>query len=714
MNSNPELELAWNFIETTDTSLFLTGKAGTGKTTFLRNLKEKCSKRMVVLAPTGIAAINAGGVTIHSFFQLPFSPYIPESSYSGGDAQYKFQYRKERVKIIKSIDLLVIDEISMVRADLLDAVDNVLRKFRDREKPFGGVQLLMIGDLQQLPPVVKEDDWDLLRPYYDSMYFFSSNALKKLNYFTIELKEVYRQTDRFFLDILNKIRENRCDKATIDELNRRYVPGFNPSASEGYIRLTTHNHTALDINAAELAKINSREYTFRATITGKFPAYSFPTDEELRVKKGAQIMFVKNGESEGIRYYNGMLGKIVDIDSSKIVVIKNDEDIKFELKLEEWTNARYVLNDKTKEIVEEIEGTFVQYPIKLAWAITIHKSQGLTFEKAVIDAAASFSHGQAYVALSRCKSLEGLVLSSPLSERAIICDKTVDNFISNATAHLPSERQLSELQRLFYLNLLTDLFSFTQLEYPFRRLTRLLDEHLYRMYPQLLNKYKEYLVKFEEEIVSVARKFGNQYLRLLSENSDYENDSTLSERIAKGADYFKNKLAPLFELVDESLIEIDNADLKKRFVDALTEFNYNLNFKYQLMGYVVDNGLKTSSYVNKKAVLSISVNENLPKKKSSRIDNSSSSKSVEKSDIKNPQLYEHLVEWRKAEAARQQLPVYTIVQTKALIRIANNPPSTMHELLSIPYFGKKTCDKYGDAILDIVEGFVAKKTLFSD
>ena len=418
MEQNSELALAWQFIENTGTHLFLTGKAGTGKTTFLRRLKQESPKRMVVLTPTGIAAINAGGVTIHSFFQIPFAPYVPESSFST-NATYRFRFGKEKINIIRSMDLLVIDEISMVRADLLDAVDEMLRRYRDHHKPFGGVQLLMIGDLQQLAPVVKEEEWQMLKKYYDTPYFFSSLALKQTEYCTIELKTVYRQNDGVFLDLLNRIRENHCDSQVLEALNRRCLPDFQPRKEEGYIRLVTHNYQAQRINNYELEQLPGRSYAFRATIDGKFPEYSYPTDEVLELKKGAQVMFVKNDSSGEHRYYNGMIGEVTAVSASSIEVRAKDSGEDFLLQEEEWANAKYVLDEESKEIVEDIEGTFRQFPLKLAWAITIHKSQGLTFERAIIDASSSFAHGQTYVALSRCKTLEGLVLSAPLSARVI-------------------------------------------------------------------------------------------------------------------------------------------------------------------------------------------------------------------------------------------------------------------------------------------------------
>lgn len=700
MNSNPELELAWNFIENTDTSLFLTGKAGTGKTTFLRELKDKCRKRMVVLAPTGIAAINAGGVTIHSFFQLPFSPFVPETSFKSNNAQYKFQYRKEHIKIIRSLDLIVIDEISMVRADLLDAVDNVLRKFRDRNRPFGGVQLLMIGDLQQLPPVVKEEDWNMLREYYDNMYFFSSNALKKIQYFIIELKKVYRQSDIEFIEILNRIRENRCDYSTIETLNKRFIPDFKPEKEKGYIRLTTHNHSAQEINNAELEKISSREYSYKASVTGNFPQFSYPADETLTLKRGAQIMFLKNGESEGIRFYNGMLGKVVDLGTNRIIVESNDTHERFEVKQEEWTNAKYAIDEKTKEIVEEIEGTFRQYPLKLAWAITIHKSQGLTFEHAIIDAAAAFAHGQTYVALSRCKTLEGLVLSSRLSSNAIITDTTVNNYLTAARQQSPNNTTLETLKRNYYINLLRELFDFRHIEYSLKRVCRILDEHLYKTYPRLLSEFKETEKLISENIIKFSVIFEGQYTRLIYSTADYTDNDTIKERINKGATYFKQQLAAILKLIANSRIGIDNKETEKKYKETLDELSYSATIKDELLAFVIENGMHINQYINQKAILAITEDSRKKKKKS---EPDKIKVSLEKADISNTELYEKLIEWRKNEAARLKLPAYTIIQQKAIIGIANSNPKTKRDLLKIPFLGKKTVDKYGDTIIEIIE-----------
>ena len=436
--TNQDLQLAFDFVKYTNRNIFLTGKAGTGKTTFLHDLKKSSPKRMIVVAPTGVAAINAGGVTIHSFFQLPFHPYVPSFYLSENNPENKaeqkdpagYKMSREKINIIRSLDLLVIDEISMVRADTLDAVDSALRRYKNRYLPFGGVQLLMIGDLQQLAPVVKDEDREIINKYYDSPFFFGSRALRSTDYVTIELKHIYRQNDQLFIDLLNKVRDNHVDSDVLSELNKRYIPDFDPDSDGGYITLTTHNYQAQILNDSKLEKLPGRPHSFKATIKDEFPEFSYPTASELIFKKGAQVMFVKNDLSRDKLFFNGKIGKIEAFEDDIIVVKCPDDDFPIRVEMAEWQNMKYTLDDETKEIEETVIGTFTQYPLKLAWAITIHKSQGLTFDKAVIDARDAFAHGQVYVALSRCRTLNGLVLSTRINQRSIIDDQAISDFVN--------------------------------------------------------------------------------------------------------------------------------------------------------------------------------------------------------------------------------------------------------------------------------------------
>ena len=430
---NFELDVARFIVEKTDMSLFLTGKAGTGKTTFLREVVRYTKKKCIVLAPTGIAAVNAGAMTIHSFFQFGLGPFVQGVIEPKSD----FRINKSKLELIRHLQLLIIDEVSMVRADLMDHIDVELRRIRRNSKPFGGVQLLMIGDLQQLPPIAHGGEDELLRQYYKTLYFFSSAALKSMKYSCIELKNVYRQTDRHFIDILNHARNCTLTSQDISDLNARYIPGFSPKPEDGYIRLMTHNRQVDYVNETELEKLDSKPYTFVAAVTGTFPEESYPTADSLTLKKGAQVMFIKNDPER--RFINGTLGEVKGIDKNSIAVRLAESGTVIDVEPMEWQNIRYQFDDESKEISSKQIGRFKQYPLKAAWAITVHKSQGLTFDKAIIDVHAAFSPGQAYVALSRCRTLDGLVLSSPVSASVFMRDNAVDaymNYISSPVEEL--------------------------------------------------------------------------------------------------------------------------------------------------------------------------------------------------------------------------------------------------------------------------------------
>ncbi len=599
MEMNEESILAWNIIEKTSANLFLTGKAGTGKTTFLKQLKEKSPKRMVVLAPTGIAAINAGGMTIHSFFQLSFSPYIPGTTFGSGE-QKRYQFSKLKRNIIRSIDLLVIDEISMVRSDLLDAIDSVLRQYRKRhDLPFGGVQLLMIGDLQQLAPVVTAQEEQLLKEHYDTPFFFSSNALKQVGYLTVELKKVYRQQDEQFISLLNQIRENRASDATLQALNQRFIPNFEPPKNSNFIRLTTHNAPAQQINEQQLAALPSRAFSYTAEVEDNFPESSYPADFMLTLKPGAQVMFIKNDPQH--RFYNGMIGEVIgvkpDEEGDKIIVRSKDSDEEFELEKMEWVNAKYTINEETKEIEETVEGKFRQYPLRLAWAITIHKSQGLTFEYAIIDASHSFTHGQTYVALSRCKTLEGMVLSQPLSRGAIISSQTVDAFNSQLAA--PTQEQICYLEQQYVLHCIGELFDFYAISGSYEHLMRCLVEFFNSKYPRVVSEYQKLQVVLKS-LIGVSDKFRLQYTRMLSQNPDIL-QAELQERIHKGAEYFFDKIGILSDLIRKSNLDTDNKVAKKQFQDRFSVFSEDVKLKERLLKYERSAVFTVTDYLKKKA-----------------------------------------------------------------------------------------------------------------
>jgi tetratricopeptide repeat protein len=592
MEKNQELRNAWDFVEHTGISIFLTGKAGTGKTTFLRTLKERSNKRNIIVAPTGVAAIYAGGMTIHSFFQLPLSPFVPNSNIKN-----RFDYSKEKRKIMRTLDLLIIDEISMVRADVLDAIDSVLRRFREPNKPFGGVQLLMIGDLQQLTPVVTPEEEELLKHYYETPYFFGSKALCSISYVTIELTHVYRQQDDTFISLLNNIREGKTTATDLQRLNERYNPAFQPKNGSDYIRLTTHNRMAESYNEEQLRNLPTKAYTFSAETDGNFPEYNYPTDFNLTLKVGAQVMFIRN-DNNG-RYYNGRIGHITHVDNKKIAVLCPGDEEEFEVEIETWENTKYTLNEKTKQIEAEVQGSFKQYPLRLAWAITIHKSQGLTFEHAIIDAQASFASGQVYVALSRCKTLGGLVLASPIGNAAIINDNKVNEYIANQTVE--AERSIAILPTLkkeYYRQLLIELFNFNELKMYETALFKVLSEFFYK-YTKINALHKMTLTDLDARIIDVSMKWENLIRKMTTEELHEED---FKERIKKGALYFHSQLTELFshllELTKEP--QTNNKVGAKRFDNAYTELKQTYHAKHELLDTIMKEGFSITTYLTAK------------------------------------------------------------------------------------------------------------------
>ena len=687
----PEFDLAEKLIRETNCHLFLTGKAGSGKTTFLKYLIENCEKRMVVVAPTGVAAINAGGVTIHSFFQINFGPYVP-----GQKSSEAHKMRKEKISIIRTLDLLVIDEISMVRADLLDAVDDVLRRIRRNSFPFGGVQLLMIGDTQQLTPVANDDEWMILNRYYDTPYFFSSTALRRTHYACIELKKIFRQADKHFIELLNDVRDNKATQETIDELNKRYCPNFTPRDEDGYIQLTTHNYSAQKVNSQRMDGLTSEEKNFAAEIQGKFPESSYPNDVQLKLKKGAQVMFVKNDSSSEKRYFNGKIGRVKDFDGDNIIVTDDKYNVDITVSREIWENVKYTINKETNEIETVVDGTFSQYPLKAAWAITIHKSQGLTFERAIIDAKDSFSHGQVYVALSRCKTLEGMVLSSPLSLSSIKHDHRVETFNSEAESLVPNSHQLEYYREEYQMQLLSELFSFHNISNDLGIYHRILIESLYKQYPSLIEKMDLAKASMDKEILDVANRFDMQLRQLLTE----KNETLLNERISKGIVYFLGKIADIILPVCQECgkVTCDNKEVLSHLADCFRQLKSDLNMKVVAFeackeGFNTQRYLRAKNNAELNDNLTVREEESKPKVKKENVTE----------DVLNPELYEELRKWRKKQADELGAPAYVVLSQMALINVANYLPTTDKELLSLNGIGSRTAERYGKDLLSIVE-----------
>lgn len=594
MQQNNELRLAWDFVEHTGTSIFLTGKAGTGKTTFLKAVKEHSSKRMIVVAPTGVAAVNANGVTIHSFFQLPLTPYVP-----GTTIRDRYDFRKEKRRIIRTLDMLVIDEISMVRSDLLDAIDFVLRRYRDHTKPFGGVQLMMIGDLQQLTPVVTPKDEQILGTYYDTPYFFGSKALQQISYVTIQLTHVFRQQDDTFISILNHIRDGHPTTDDIALLNTRHKPLFIPKAEDGYIRLTTHNRLADSYNENALLKLPGQRFTFDAEVNGDFPENNYPVEAQLVLKEGAQVMFLKNDASGAHRYYNGRIGHVVKISGDGIEVKCPGDDSAIKVERDTWENTKYVINDQTKTIDSEVLGTFKQYPLRLAWAITIHKSQGLTFEHAIIDAAQSFAPGQVYVALSRCKSLEGLVLASRISPANIINDQRVTDYISHQQqATERSVEALPDLKEEYYRYQLLDMFNFSGLWDAEQLVYRTIVE-FFHAYPTLSAAHKAAIDSLKARVMDVAYKWAAVIRGL--ERKELHKDVFL-ERVQHSEDYFLQELKSLIPTLLEQtkMVKSQNKKALELMDERYKEWMLQYFAKTKLLEEMADETFTVSGYMQTK------------------------------------------------------------------------------------------------------------------
>ncbi len=688
MSKNPELELALQFIDKTDRNLFITGKAGTGKTTFLHKIKKDSLKRMVIVAPTGVAAINAKGVTIHSFFQMPFGPILP-NQIANTNQQRKFS--RTKIDIIKSLDLIVIDEISMVRADLLDGIDQVMRRYKNRNKVFGGAQVLMIGDLQQLAPVVRPNEWSLLQQHYNTVYFFSSKAYQEANVVSIELKHIYRQKNEDFITVLNEIRTDTLSEKSEKILNKRYNPNFIPTKDDEYITLTTHNKRANLINDSELNKLATKSYFFSAEVAGKFNENSYPNDEKLQLKIGAQVMFIKNDSSPEKRYYNGKIGVVTDITKENVTVQCANEIDEIVTEREKWENISYSINEETKEIKEDISGSFSQIPLRLAWAITIHKSQGLTFEKAIIDAEASFAHGQTYVALSRCTSLEGLILKTPITSSAIINDTTVSVFNESVEENHPDETVLNESEKQFQLNLIRELFDFQPFLYP---TTRLIDI-FYKNQTSIKGDVIDHLQTIKDDgvvaLMKVANGFKNQ-LQLLSENSVLpENSSQIQERFTKAVNYFLNQtktniLKPLNAISFSS----DNKAVKKDFSKQFDSLQEKLLEKLFALNKMT-NGFKVQDY------LQVRANAVLQKK--------APTKAKKLTSKRDPILALKLRELRDSISNSLSIPHFQIFTQETLYAMCDALPRTEKELLKVAGMGKTRVAKYGEEILETIEKY---------
>jgi hypothetical protein len=696
MEKDMIFETAERYVNCTGRSVFLTGKAGTGKTTFLRHIARSTHKRFIVLAPTGVAAINAGGATIHSFFQLPLCPYLPDVKELVTEYQMPERLRslrKERVKIIRTLDLLIIDEISMVRADILDAVDMTLRRYRSSDAPFGGVQLLMIGDAQQLSPVVKDNERQFMSQVYPSPYFFHSKALQKLDYVTIELQKVHRQKDRGFVEILNAIRDNRVSRSLLESLNSR-VRAFDDD--QDTIRLTTHNAQADEVNSRKLKELPGKPILFEAEIDGEFPENSYPADSVLSLKKGAQVMFIRN-DPEG-EYYNGKIGKVEEITFGGAVTVIDSDGRTITVTASDWENIQYILDDKSGEIMPSVIGKFRQLPLRVAWAITIHKSQGLTFDKAIIDAGSAFAFGQVYVALSRCRTLEGISLDSPIRISSIYSDLHVADFNSSMPSIDSVSSRLDAEERGYIYECLREAFYFDQLCRSLYRYRKIWKEGLENIYPSEYQNLWQKTAK-AEDLKKTADIFRQQLTRI--EKSMLPDNCYLNERLAKASEYFLPELEDIRSFcIMASCLETDNKEIRKRAKEAADELMICLDTHCRTIELIKGGGFDTGQYNRIRTECMLEDRSASKTKKLRKLTRAEAG-----SGTVNDELKERLQEWRTERFKKDNVPAFMIMHQSTLMDIASFIPKTKEELLKIKGFSKAKYEKYGEDILHITSGF---------
>lgn len=702
MNSiehNEIFDLAYRFVTETCENIFLTGKAGTGKTTFLKYLKQNCSKNIIVAAPTGVAAINAGGVTLHSLFQLPFHPFLPTSS-NKSELLGKMKFNKRRQDILRKMELLVIDEISMVRCDTMDAIDTILRSVRRKhESPFGGVQVLCIGDLYQLPPVAQRHEWSILQEYYASEFFFDSNVVKEQMPMLIELNKIYRQKEDSFVYLLNKVRNNQMNADDFEDLHQRFDPDFRPSLDEKYITLTSHNNQADLINARELQKLLSPSFKYEAIIEEDFPENMYPAEGTLILKEGSQVMFLKNDIEK--RYFNGKIGVVKSLENDEIIVECDGFDIN--VGKETWENSRYTLNRSDGKLEQELLGTFTQFPLRLAWAITIHKSQGLTFEKVMIDAGAAFSSGQVYVALSRCTSLDGIVLLSKIPSAAIYSNENVIIGQKSLTPKGSLAERFEGARQIFTQQILEDIFSFTDVNTLIDVLAFHIDAQKEKLNIDAMQWINDLRNKFYEN-KSVGLKFISHIEALMKQEPMIEKNSALQKRINDAANHFLPKFIGFQDAIQNHPLITEHREA----ANAINEYLNQLLLALHLQNYYLQYCKEPFSVTT---FLQHKIRYELPRIKVSAY---ASGKKQSFSDVSNAELFSTLKRWRDIIVDETGMPIYMVANQNALKEIATYLPFTKKDLMQLSGFGKAKADKYGDDILDMVRDYCNRNNLESN
>ena len=704
-STNPALELAFDYVAFTGRNVFLTGKAGTGKTTFLHRVKREVSKTMAVAAPTGVAAINAGAQTLHSLFSLPFGFLTPGRPVHTG----KRRISRKKAAVLRSIDLLVIDEISMVRADVLDAVDTVLRAVRGNGKPFGGVQLLMIGDLHQLPPVVTRSEENEVRQHYTSPYYFSAKVMQRARPVSIPLTHIYRQRDGEFIDLLNKVRHNQIDRAVIEQLNSRYKEG-QPTASDGTITLTSHNASANRINADRLNRTPGTAEVFTAVIEDKFPESMYPGDQQLRLKIGAQVMFNRNDNASGL-YFNGKIGHVTAMSEEGVTVRCEGDEHPIEVLPVVWENKEHVPDTENGGVREVTVGTFTQLPLRLAWAITIHKSQGLTFDKLTIDAANSFSHGQVYVALSRCKTFGGITLTSRITEQSIRTDRLVAEHSAATERDCPGEEDLRQDRCSFQFTCLEELFDFSDLKQQAAQVARTLNDPGTRIQGDGVTRFMNLRRELAEELARIGTKFLPVIHGYRTTNLEPETDDTIKERLAKAARYFDGHLRGALgkELLGYEFL-CDNTAVRNKLTTELYTLRQGYFIKQRCFEQLLE-GFTAADYTHARATARREFDTNGFKSVATTLfgkEGQTQRTHSAEAGLEHPALYRKLAAWRLDRCRELDVPAFHILHNRVLVNICTDLPLTEEALLAISGFGKVSLERYGVDILAIIKHYTMK------
>ena len=685
-------DFAKDIILNTDTTLFVTGRAGTGKTTLLRYVAESSQKNTVVVAPTGIAAINAGGVTIHSFLKLPFAPFIP----SVIEAKKLIAGQKMRAEfrsVIRSVDMIIIDEVSMLRADILDAIDVVLRHYRNSKFPFGGVQMVFFGDMYQLPPVCVNDEWFILKDYYTTPYFFSAKVFEKQEIVCLELDKIFRQRDADFVEILNQVRNNNISKENFNRLNDRYNPDFDLENNQDFVVLTTHNAVSDDINESRLIDIDSKTFIFDAAIKGDFPEYLYPVEQQIVLKKGARVMFTANDHINPERlYYNGKMGTVVELEDNNVYVTCDGEDDPIQVNYETWENNTFSYNRKENSVDVKTIGTFTQLPLRLAWAITIHKSQGLTFQKVAIDAANSFTSGQVYVALSRCTSLDGIVLLSPINSNSIMVDSRIQRFSKNNFNEDLLPDFVNRKKRDTLCNMLIKLFSFNLLE------VAVLDLKGY--VTEFRADFSDYTPQMVENILSIVQDLsdvGTRFAVQLRKITNANDFSLLNSRVNDAKKYFLQRLETLEKAMDITNVSTKKKERANKFSKFLNEVNKNLQETLFFLKNLDDNISVEQFYMLRHEFVVEKVNYNVYEEEKE----DANEQTVDSELI--AVIYSKLMDWRNNLAKELDIPSYLIFKKDTIMEMAQKMPDTKDKLLKINGVGKVKAGKYGQECIDIIK-----------